>query len=105
MAIGTIRTTITVSDPDRVRCGSSDPVTGDVELLFRPNVLDGQEPVTEFFGPIKVSITFYGRLKSKIRLNRGNSSSTYRYAAVKSPSRADCCALSHCQPFGWETLL
>lgn len=81
MAAGTIQAAIKLDYPDRVYRGSGQPVTGNVVLTsrpFRPNLNGQGSHAWEFFGPTKIPTSFHGRLKTKLRVSNGNSSSTYR---------------------------
>lgn len=78
MIAGTIYAAVKLDQADRVYHGSDEPVTGNVQLTFRPSYNDKNECVPEFFGPLEIRISLRGRLKTKIHVSRGNSSSTYR---------------------------
>ena len=79
MAAGSLTAAVRLDEPDRLYHGNELPVTGNVVLTFRPSIsTDREQQTSEFFGPLKISITFHGRLKSKIHEQNSKNSSTYR---------------------------
>lgn len=76
--IGTLHAKIQLDNPHTTHYGSGSPVTGNVVLTFNPSYSSGEAAITELFAPVKIRTNLHGRVKSKIRINRGNNSSTYR---------------------------
>jgi hypothetical protein len=79
MSAGSLTSKIVLDDPARYHCGPNDPVTGHISLTYRPLAAHPSDnPNQELFGPLKISLTFSGRAKTKIHKSNGNSSSTHR---------------------------
>lgn len=76
MGLGSLCATVVLDRPRYIYSGNQEPVTGSVELIFTPNK---KSPAGELFGPLRVTLTFWGRAKTKIVEARGNSgSASYR---------------------------
>lgn len=83
MSAGAVSAKIVLDHPLKYHCGPDDPVTGRVNLTYRPPGYHGKaqsnlDELQSLFGPLKVFLTFHGRAKTKIHKSNGNSSSTYR---------------------------
>lgn len=76
MTLGIVQTSVLIDRGFKPHYGSEQPVTGKVRLTHRPK---GKSTVHELFGPLKVTINFWGRAKTKITVSRGqNGSTNYR---------------------------
>lgn len=67
MSNGSLHVKILLDKPQHVYCGSGEPVTGRVSLRYVPAQDErGGPQVTELFGPLRITIFFKGRIKTKI---------------------------------------
>ncbi|KAH7029074.1 uncharacterized protein B0I36DRAFT_363666 [Microdochium trichocladiopsis] len=64
MSLGTLRAKAVLDKPSHLYCGSSEPITGRVCLWYEPG--KGLPADHELFGPLRISVIFHGRLKTKI---------------------------------------
>lgn len=64
MSVGTLKAAIVLNSASRLHCGPNDPVKGKVRVRYEP---PQKQPDAELFGPVKISITAYGRLKTKLK--------------------------------------
>lgn len=83
MSVGVIWGKVLLDNPDKIHCGPNDPVTGNIELIYRPKGAivrsqAGRDQSPDLYGPLKLFLTFYGRAKSKIHKSNGQWSNTYR---------------------------
>jgi hypothetical protein len=82
MSAGSVLARIVLDDPTRCHFGPKDPVKGHVSLQYRfPGAYSSQSssgPARELFGPLKIVLTFGGRVKTKIYRDDYDTSSTYR---------------------------
>ncbi|KAI0153276.1 hypothetical protein GGR57DRAFT_150468 [Xylariaceae sp. FL1272] len=76
MSVGALHTTIVLSEPGRIHCGSRDPVHGHVKIRYNP--LQNSPNASELFGPLKIHVIFHGRAKTKIWKNSNQSTRIYR---------------------------
>lgn len=77
MTIGTLLTAVVLDHPVEVHCGPSSLVSGHVQLRFVPEGLRGTG-TPELFGPLRLSVVFHGRAKSKIVKRSNNTTHVYR---------------------------
>lgn len=76
MGLGSVRTKVVLDRPRYIYSGTNEPVTGSVELIF---TAAKKSTAGELFGPLRVTLSFWGRAKTKIIEARGNSgSANYR---------------------------
>ncbi|KAJ1325816.1 hypothetical protein MN608_09013 [Microdochium nivale] len=64
MSLGTLTAKAVLDKPQHLYCGASEPITGRVCLWYEPG--KGLPADHELFGPLSISVVFYGRLKTKI---------------------------------------
>lgn len=64
MSVGSLKAVITLNRASQLHCGPNDPVKGKVRVCYEP---PQKQPDAELFGPVKISITAYGRLKTKLK--------------------------------------
>lgn len=64
MSVGSLNATVVPNHPLGLHCGPDDPVRGNVRVRYVP---PHKQPDSELFGPLKISITVYGRLKTKLK--------------------------------------
>ncbi|KAI7079994.1 hypothetical protein KC327_g671 [Hortaea werneckii] len=71
---------VVLDEPNRIYCGANEPVTGHVTVRYDTSYWrkKQKELPADLFGPLKLSIIFHGRAKTKITQSNGNSSSVYR---------------------------
>lgn len=79
MVIGTLSTSVVLSEPRRVHYGCEAIVTGHVSLHYTSTLNDAA--TAELFGPLSVVITLRGRAKTKIWHSDGNTRQIYRGGA------------------------
>lgn len=65
MSSGSVTAHVILDKPNYVHCGSDDPVTGNVRLLYQPSREMARN--AELFGPLRVTLRFCGRAKTKIK--------------------------------------
>lgn len=80
MSAGAVFGKVVLDNPSKYHCGPNDPVTGHVELVYRPSGRQQteQNQTPSLFGPLKLFLVFHGRAKSKIRKSNGQTTTTYR---------------------------
>lgn len=64
MSLGTLSAKAVLDKPQHLYCGSAEPITGRVALWYEP--AKGLPTDHELFGPLRISVIFHGRLKTKI---------------------------------------
>ncbi|KAI6790563.1 hypothetical protein KC361_g7851 [Hortaea werneckii] len=78
--VGALMIRVVLDEPNRIYCGPKEPVTGYVNLYYNiPESRKKREELpSDLFGPLKLSISFHGRAKTKITTDNSSSSSVHR---------------------------
>lgn len=80
MKVGTIYCSVVLDRESRIYSGPEDPVSGNVVLEFKPWDRErGETNVHEFFGPVKVNVTFEGNIQTEIDSDYVNRASSPEY--------------------------
>ncbi|GAB1731859.1 hypothetical protein NU195Hw_g5176t1 [Hortaea werneckii] len=78
--VGTLMIRVVLDEPNRIYCGPNEPVTGYVNLYY--DIPDSrkkrEESPADLFGPLKLSINFHGRAKTKITTDNSSHGSVHR---------------------------
>ncbi|KAI6865330.1 hypothetical protein KC338_g5116 [Hortaea werneckii] len=71
---------VVLDEPKRIYCGPKEAVTGHVSVYYDTSYSrkKREEMPSDLFGPLKLSIIFHGRAKTKITKDSGGGSSVYR---------------------------
>ena len=67
MSIGLLRARIALDKPYKTYYGSKEPITGEIHLMYSSDPKNKGETGSELFGPLKVTVIFHGRAKTKIQ--------------------------------------
>ncbi|ORX33781.1 hypothetical protein BD324DRAFT_198995 [Kockovaella imperatae] len=78
MSIGRLDAKVKLDYPSRVHYGPDDKVTGCVHLTYYPEAKTISDSNHELFAKLALDVTFHGRAKSKIWVNRGQQRSIHR---------------------------
>ncbi|RMZ09077.1 hypothetical protein D0862_03741 [Hortaea werneckii] len=78
--VGALIIRVVLDEPNRIYCGPKEPVTGYVSVYYdtSDSRKKREEVPSDLFGPLKLSINFHGRAKTKITTDNSSSTSVHR---------------------------